>query len=92
VGGKEYRSWEAFTPILFEMTVLFAGFFTLFSLIGLCGLPRLYHPVDNHPTFHRSTIGGFFLTVEAADLKFDPDGTRAFLESIGGKHVAVVEA
>jgi molybdopterin-containing oxidoreductase family membrane subunit len=92
VGGKEYRSWEAFTPIFFELTVLFAAFFTLFSLIGLCGLPRLYHPVDNHPTFGRSTAGGFFLTVEAADPKFDPDGTRAFLESVGGKHVAVVEA
>ena len=92
VGGKEYRSWEAFVPIFFEMTVLFAGFFTLFSLIGLCGLPRLFHPVDDHPTFKRSTLGGFLLTVEAADPKFDPDGTRAFLESLGGKHVAVVEA
>jgi Ni/Fe-hydrogenase subunit HybB-like protein len=92
VGGKEYRSWEAFVPIFFEMTVLFAGFFTLFSLIGLCGLPRLYHPIDNHPTAKRSTLGGFVLTVEAADPKFDPDGTRAFLESLGGKHVAVVEA
>ena len=91
VGGKEYRSWEAFTPVFFEMTVLFAGFFTLFSLIGLCGLPRLYHPVDNHPTFSRSTRGGFLLTIEVADPKFDPDGTRAYLESVGGKHVAVVE-
>ena len=62
VGGKEYRSWEAFTPIFFEMTVLFAGFFTLFSLIGLCGLPRLFHPVDQHPTFSRSTRGGFLVT------------------------------
>jgi hypothetical protein len=92
VGGKEYRSWEAFVPIFFEMTVLFAGFFTLFSLIGLCGLPRLFHPVDEHPTFKRSTQVGFMMTVEAADPKFDPDATRAFLESLGGRNVAVVEA
>ena len=91
VGGKEYRAWEAFVPVFFEMTVLFAGFFTLFSLIGLCGLPRFFHPLDNHPTFKRSSIGGFFLTVEAADPKFDPDGTRALLEELGGKHAAVVE-
>ena len=91
VAGKEYRSWEAFVPIFFELTVLFAGFFTLFSLIGLCGLPRLFHPLDGHPTFNRSTQAGFFLTIEAADAKFDPDATRAFLESLGGKHVAVVE-
>jgi hypothetical protein len=91
VGGKEYRSWEAFVPIFFEMTVLFAGFFTLFSLIGLSGLPRLFHPVDEHPTFKRSTQGGFLMTIEAADPKFDPDATRAYLESLGGRHVAVVE-
>ena len=74
-----------------RLTVLFAGFFTLFSLIGLCGLPRFFHPLDSHPTFNRSTQGGFFLTIEATDAKFDPDATRAFLESLGGKHVAVVE-
>lgn len=92
VGGKEYRAWEAFTPVFFEMTVLFAGFATLFSLIGLCGLPKFFHPLDSHPTFNRSTQGGFFLTIEARDEKFNPDDTRAFLESLGGKHVAVVEA
>ncbi|MFO0822596.1 MAG: DUF3341 domain-containing protein [Gemmataceae bacterium] len=92
VGGKEYRSWEAFVPIFFEMTVLFAGFFTLFSLIGLCNLPRFFHPLDSHPTFNRSTQGGFFLTIEAKDAKFNPDSVREFLASLGGKHVAVVEA
>jgi molybdopterin-containing oxidoreductase family membrane subunit len=91
VGGKEYRAWEAFVPVFFEMTVLFAGFFTLFALVGLCGLPRFFHPIDHHPTFARVTGGGFFLTVEAADPKFDPDRTRALLEEVGGKHVAVVE-
>ncbi len=90
VDGKEIRAWEAFVPIFFEMTVLFAGFFTLFSLLGLCGLPKLYHPVDQHPTFGRSTAGGFFLTVEATDPKFHPDDTRAFLAGLGGKHVAGV--
>ena len=74
-----------------EMTVLFAGFFTLFSLIGLSGLPRLFHPVDEHPTFKRSTQGGFLMTIEAADPKFDPDATPAYLESLGGRNVAVVE-
>jgi hypothetical protein len=91
VAGKEYRSWEAFVPVFFELTVLFSGFFTLFSLIGLCGLPRLFHPLDSHPTFNRSTQAGFFLTIEAKDEKFDPDATRVFLESLGGRHVAVVE-
>ncbi|QJW94530.1 Molybdopterin oxidoreductase [Frigoriglobus tundricola] len=92
VGGKEYRSWEGFVPIFFEMTVLFAGFFTLFALVGLCGLPKFFHPIDSHPTFNRSTQGGFFLSIEATDPSFHPDTTRAYLESLGGKHAAVVEA
>jgi hypothetical protein len=92
VGGKEFRSWEAFIPIFFELTVLFAGIFTLFALVGLCGLPKLFHPIDAHPTFARGTQGGFFLSVEAKDPKFNPDATRAFLEGLGGKNVAVVEA
>jgi hypothetical protein len=92
VGGKEYRSWEAFVPIFFELTVLLSGFFTLFALVGLCGLPRLFHPLDSHPTFNRSTQGGFFLTIEAKDPKFHPDEIRVFLVSIGGHNVAVVEA
>ena len=79
-------------PIFFEMTILFAGFFTLFSLLVFSGLPRLFHPLDNHATFRRSTQGGFILTIEATDPTFDSDGVRAHLESIGGKHVAVVEA
>jgi hypothetical protein len=91
VGGKEYRSWEAFVPVFFELTVLFAGFFTLFALIGLCGLPRLFHPLDAHPTFHRVTQDGFFLTIEATDPIFDADQSREFLQSLGGHHVAVVE-
>jgi hypothetical protein len=71
--------------------VLLAGFFTLFALVGLCGLPRYFHPLDAHPTFNRGSQAGFFLTIEATDPKFNPDETRAFLESLGGRHVAVVE-
>lgn len=92
VGGKEYRSWEAFVPILFELTILFAGFFTFFALIGLCNLPKLFHPLDAHPTFHRATAAGFFLTIEASDPIFDIDKTRLFLQDIGGTHVSIIEA
>ena len=35
----------AFFPIMFELTILFSGFTTLFGLLALMGLPRLNHPL-----------------------------------------------
>ena len=41
--------------------------------------------------FHRATDDAFFIAVEARDPKFSPDGTRKFLEDIGGKSIELVE-
>ena len=54
-------------------------------------LPRHHHPIFEHSTFHRVTNDKFFLSIEATDPKFDSAQTAKFLESIGGKHVAIVE-
>ncbi len=91
VGGKEYSSWEGFVPICFEMTILFAGFGTLFGLLALCGLPRLFSAKDYHPDFTAVTDDGFFLTIEASDPRFDRRQSPALLRQLGGTEVAVVE-
>lgn len=81
----------AFFPIMFELTILFAGFATLFGLLGLIQLPRLNHPLFASRQFHRATDDGFFLAIEARDPKFSPNGTRDLLAGIGGANIELVE-
>ncbi|VTS02461.1 quinol:electron acceptor oxidoreductase subunit ActD [Tuwongella immobilis] len=91
VDGKEYTSWEAFVPICFELTVLFAAICTVLGLFFLCDLPRLFSPKDEHPGFARVTDDGFYLTIDATDPKFDPVETPRLLRELGGHQVAIVK-
>lgn len=81
----------AFFPIMFELTILFSGFTVLFGLLALMKLPRLNHPLFASRQFHRATDDGFFIALEARDAKFSPEGTRSFLEGIGGSSIELVE-
>ena len=91
VSGKEPYAWPSTIPITFECMVLLSGIGAVFGMFGLNRLPRLHHPIFAHSTFWRVSDDRFFLSVEAADPKFDSKETVRFLESIGGKHVEIVE-
>jgi hypothetical protein len=88
IGGRPYLSWPMFVPVSFELTILFAAFAAVFGMFVLNGLPMPYHPVFNVPRFTaHASQDGFFLAVEAADPKFDRQGTRAFLQGLGAREV-----
>jgi len=91
VSGKTPYAWETTIPITFELMVLLSGITAVFGMFGLNKLPRLHHPIFSHKTFWRVTDDRFFLSIEATDPKFDSVQTVRFLESLGGKNVAVVE-
>jgi len=91
VSGKQPYAWPSTIPITFELMVLLSGITAVFGMFGLNKLPRLHHPIFTHKTFWRVTDDRFFLSIEATDPKFDSAQTVRFLESIGGKNVAVVE-
>lgn len=90
VSGKPFFSFQAFVPVCFEMMVLFAGIAAVFGMFGLNKLPKLYHAVFKHPRFAIASSHGFFISVEATDTHYSD--AKQFLETLGGRHVAEVEA
>jgi hypothetical protein len=92
VHGKPYdwRTLPAFFPIMFELTVLFSAFTTVFSLLIYSQLPRWHHPVFNWERFSRITDDKFAVVIEARDPKFSETKTREMLESIGGQYVTLI--
>lgn len=91
IGGRPMNSWPSFIPVTFEVTILFAAFAAVLSMIALNGLPMPYHPVFNVPRFARASQDGFFLVVEAIDAKFDRQRTREFLQGLGAREVNEVQ-
>lgn len=91
VSGKPPYAWPSTIPITFELMVLLSAFGAVFGMLGINRLPRLHHPVFQHSTIHRASDDRFFLSVEAADPKFDRTETVRFLEKLGGRHVELVE-
>ncbi len=80
ISGKPFFSIPANVPIMFELTVLFAGFTTLIGMLLLNGLPLLSHPLDLKERFGRVSNDRFFLLIQASDPKFDEQATRALLQ------------
>lgn len=83
------EGWPSFIPVTFEGGILTCALSGLFGLLAVCGLPRPHHPLFNAPKFEAATRDKFFLTVEAADPKFDLHATKEFL--LGLQPQSVVE-
>jgi len=90
--GKPIFSLPANIPVIFETTVLLAAFGAVFGMLGLNRLPRLFNPLLTCESFRRVTQDRFFISIEAADSKFDRSGTTSLLSSLGAIEVEEVEA
>lgn len=90
ISGKPYFSWQAFTPVIFAITILLAAFGAFFGMLAINKLPQLYHKLFYFKQFAKVTDDGFFVSVESDDPKFDEVELKKILESIGGKNVEVV--
>jgi hypothetical protein len=44
-----------------------------------------------NPRFALATHDRFYVVIEASDVKFSETGTRQLLESLGSKHIELVE-
>jgi len=90
IGGRPLHSWPAYIIITFEMTILFAALTAVFGLLGLCGLPMLYHPAFNAPRFALASRNRFFLCIESTDPLFEPERTAEFLATLEPTEVTEV--
>jgi hypothetical protein len=91
VGGKPLFSPLFAFPVSYEMTILLASFGTLFGMLFLNRLPRLYHPLLKNKNFAKATDDRYFIVIETSDPKYSPTETRKLLEAAGSKHIEIVE-
>jgi len=85
--AKPRFSLPANIPVAFELIVLLSALAAFAGCLALNRLPQFWHPVFTAKRFRRATSDGFFLSVEAADPRFDPSATRALLESLGASAI-----
>ncbi len=92
ISGKPLFSWPAFVPIMFECGVLGGAAGAVLGLLGFSRLPQHHHPLFESKRFERVTDDRFFISIEAADPRFDRTETPRLLERAGALAVEVVEA
>lgn len=87
VGGKPYLPWPAFIPVLFELTVLFAGLSSAAGLLAFCGLfPG--HKARLH--IDGVTDDRFAIAFDPTQKTFDEARARTLLEQHGAVEIAYV--
>jgi mono/diheme cytochrome c family protein len=89
ISGKPLFSIPANIPVTFELLILFSALTAFVGVILLNNLPRLNHPLLANERFRRATDDKFFISIAAADPKFNESTTRELLESLAA--VEVVE-
>jgi hypothetical protein len=92
VSGKPLFSWPAFVPIMFECGVLGGAMGAFVGFLAFSKLPRHHHPLFSSARFERATDDKFFVSIEAADPRFDATETVRLLERRGATHVETIGA
>lgn len=91
VGGKPmFSPFSAFPPS-YELTILLGSFGSLFGMLFLNRLPRLHHPLLKNRRFALATHDRYFIVIETSDPKYSATETPKLLESLGSRHIELVE-
>lgn len=90
--GKPPLSWEAFVPVMFEVTVLFATFTAgLGMLLLLNRLPMFRHPMLHSRSLPLITRDRFALAVEGRGEALDVPAISRLLQEHGATSVEVID-
>ncbi len=91
VGGKPMFSIPmSFVPA-YILTIMGGSIGALVGMLALNQLPRLHHPLLGSARFALVSRDKFMLVIGANDEHFSAVETRKLLESIGGRHIELVE-
>ena len=78
IAGKPFFSLPAFVPIIFEITVLFAGLASFGAVLLLCRLPQINPPIlNNDLSCHK-----FALYISENDPKYESDQSKKHIEGL----------
>jgi hypothetical protein len=92
ISGKPLFSWPAFIPITFECGVLGGGLGALIGFLFLSKLPEHYHPLFHSERFEAVSDDKFFISIEAADPRFQREETKQLLWDAGASQVELITA
>ena len=84
-GGRPFAAWPSFVPIMFELTVLFAGHTTAFVMLYAAGCFRKPLIIDPEITNDR-----FVLYISATDPQFNRDAVVEFMKDLNPMEVRTV--
>ena len=91
VGGKALFSWQAFVPIMFEVTVLFATFTAGLGMLFLMNrLPFFGHPLLASKAIAAVTRDKFGLAIEAVGDAIDVEAAKTALAAAGATALEVL--
>ena len=91
VGGKALFSWQAFVPIMFEVTVLFATFTAGLGMLFLMNrLPFFGHPLLASKAIAAVTRDKFGLAIEAEGEALDVEAAKTALATAGATALEVL--
>jgi mono/diheme cytochrome c family protein len=91
-GGKPLFSWQAFVPVMFEVTVLFATFTAGLAMLFVFNkLPFFGHPVLHSKAIKDITRDKLALSIEQSGAALDIEAARKALMESGAESVEIVE-
>lgn len=92
VGGKpvNFSGLPQYVPIIVALTLMIAAIVAVKGMIILGGMPRLNHPMLAWDLFAKDASRGFFLSVDARDVKFSVAGVTELLEKAGATDLVAI--